>query len=67
MSKMVFERTASEFDKETKKIRSKNIEARYSKYVIENTIKNFNTQKDELTIPPGLCDERKITIRLSFS
>ena len=61
-------RIASNFDDETKRIRSKYKDAGYPKHVIENTIKNFNRKKDELLIPPWLFDERKhVTIRLSFS
>ena len=61
-------RIASNFDDETKRIRSKYKDAGYPKHVIENTIKNFNRKKDELLIPPWLFDERKhVTIRLPFS
>ena len=61
-------RIALKFDDETKKIRSKYADARYPKHVIENTIKNFNTKKDVLLIPPCLFDERKhVTIRSPFS
>ena len=61
-------RIASNFDDETKRIRSKYTDAGYPKHVIENTIKNFNRKKDELLIPPWLFDERKhVTIRLPFS
>ena len=60
-------RIASNFDDETKRIRSKYKDAGYPKHVIENTIKNFNRKKDELLIPPWLFDERKhVTIRLPF-
>ena len=38
-------RIASNFDNETKKIRSKYTDAGYPKYVIENTIKNVNRKK----------------------
>ena len=59
---------ASNFDNETKRIRNKYRDAGYPKLVIENTIKNFNSKKDELLIPPWLFDERKhVTIRLPFS
>ena len=61
-------RIASNFDNETKRIRNKYRDAGYPKNVIENTIKNFNSKKDELLIPPWLFDERKhVTIRLPFS
>ena len=61
-------RIASNFDDETKRIRSKYTDAEYPKHVIENTIKNFNIKKDEFLIPPWLFDERKhVTIRLLFS
>ena len=61
-------RIVSDFDKETKRIRSIYTDAGYPKYVIENTFKNFNKKKDELLIPPWLFDERKpVTIRLPFS
>ena len=61
-------RIASNFDNETKRIRNKYRDAGYPKNVIENTIKNFNSKKDELLIPPWLFDERKhVTIRLWFS
>ena len=61
-------RIASNFDEETKKIRSKFTDAGYPKHVIENTIRNFNRKKDELLIPPWLFDKRKhVTIRLPFS
>ena len=60
-------RIASNFDNETKRIRNKYRDAGYPKNVIENTIKNFNSKKDELLIPPWLFDERKhVTIRLPF-
>ena len=52
-------RIASNFDEETKKIRSKFTDAGYPKHVIENTIRNFNRKKDELLIPPWLFDKRK--------
>ena len=39
-----------------------------SKYVIEETIKNFNTKKDELVIPWWLFDEREqVAICLKFT
>ena len=61
-------RIASNFDDETKRIRSKYTDAGYPKHVIENTIKNFNIKKDEFLIPSWLFDERKhVTIRLPFS
>ena len=61
-------RIASDFDEETKRIRSKYIDAGYPKHVFENTIKNFNKKKDELIIPPWLFDERKhVAIRLPLS
>ena len=61
-------RIASDFDKETKIIRSKYTDGGYPKHVIENSFKNFNREKDELLITPWLFDERKhVTIRLSFS
>ena len=61
-------RIASNFDDETKRIRSKYKDAGYPKHVIQNTIKNFNGKKDEILIPPWLFDERKhVTIRLPFS
>ena len=61
-------RIASKFDNKTKKIRNKYRDAGYPKNVIENTIKNFNSKKDELLIPPWLLDKRKhVTIRLPFS
>ena len=61
-------RRASDFDEETKKIRSKYTDAGYPKYVMENTIRNFNRKKDEPLIPPWSFDERKhVTIRLPFS
>ena len=41
---------ASDFDEETKRIRSKYTDARYPKHVIESTIKNINRKKDELLI-----------------
>ena len=61
-------RIASNFDNETKRIRNKYRDAGYPENLIENTIKNFNSKKDELLIPPWLFDERKhVTIRLPFS
>ena len=61
-------RIASNFDNETKRIRNKYRDTGYPKHVIENTIQNFNSKKDELLIPPWLFDERKhVTIRLPFS
>ena len=61
-------RIASDFDEETKRIRSKYTDAGYPKRVIENTIRNFNRKKDATPLPPWLFDERKnVTIRLSFS
>ena len=61
-------RIASDFDEETKRIRSKFTDAGYPKYVVENTIRYFNRKKDESLIPPWLFDERKhVTIRLPFS
>ena len=61
-------RIASNFDDETKRIRSKYKDAGDPKHVIENTVKNFTRNKDELLIPPWLFDERKyVTICLPFS
>ena len=61
-------RIASDFDEETKRIRSKYIDAGYPKHVFENTIKNFNKKKDELIISPWLFGERKhVAIRLPLS
>ena len=40
-------RIVSNFDNETKNIRNKCRVARYPKHVIENTIKKFNSKKDE--------------------
>ena len=55
---------ASDFDEETKRIRSKYTDAGYPKHVIESTIRNFNRKKDELLILPWLFDERKhVTVR----
>ena len=45
-------RIASNFDDETKRIRSKYKDAGYPKHVIENTIKKRNRNKDELLILP---------------
>ena len=40
----------------------------FPKYIIKNTIKNFNTKKDELVIPLRLFDEKKqVIICLLFS
>ena len=61
-------RIPSDFDKETKRIRSKYTDEGYPKRVIENTIKSFNRKKDELLIPSWLFDERKhVKIPLLFS
>ena len=48
----IAKRIASNFDNETKRIRNKYRDAGYPRNVIENTIKNFNSKKDELLIPP---------------
>ena len=59
-------RIASDFDEETKRIRSKYTGAGYPKYVIENTIRNFTRKKDDLLIPLWFFDERKhFTIRFA--
>ena len=51
-------RIASDFDEETKRIRSKYTDAGYPKH---------NREKDEHLIPPWLFDERKhVTIHLPF-
>ena len=61
-------RIASDFDEETKRIRSKLTDAGYLKHVIENTIRTFNRRKDDPLIPPWLFDKRKhVAIRLPFS
>ena len=61
-------RIASNFDYETKRIRSKYKDAGYPKHFNENTIKNFNRKKDDLLISLWLFNERKhVTIRLPFS
>ena len=60
-------RIALDFDKEIKRIKNKYIDTGYPKYVIENTIKNFNTKNVELIIPLWLFNKRKrSTIRLPF-
>ena len=59
-------RIASDFDEETKRIRSKYTGAGYPKHVIENTIRNFTRKKDDLLIPLWFFDERKhFTIRFA--
>ena len=61
-------RIASNFDDDTKRIRSKYTDEGYPKHVIENTFKNLNREKDELLIRLWLFNDRKhITIRLLFS
>ena len=60
-------RIALDFDKEIETIKSKYVNTGYRKYVIENTIKNFNTKNVELIIPPWLFNKRKrVIIRLPF-
>ena len=57
-------RIASDSDKEIKRITNRYTDKACPKNVIENTIKNFNTENDELIIPPWLFDERQqVTIR----
>ena len=46
-------RIALDFDKEIETIKSKYVNTGYRKYVIENTIKNFNTKNVELIILRG--------------
>ena len=45
-------RITSDFDEETKRIRSKYTGAGYPKHVVENTIRNINRKKDEPLTPP---------------
>ena len=44
-------RSVLDFDKKIKRIKNKYIDTGYPKYVIENTITNFNTKNVKLIIP----------------